>query len=530
MASSEMQMKDNRQRLPIDQDNDLRHQHRQQEQGKEMEPQYVITEMDNKYDLAHPSVSSSSQSEGIEESLNASTSVPDPSPTSPFIHNKAMMRTDITTASAMNTSTTSMTGILKSGTEASVVAADISHDEKEQKRPLNKHSHQYQEHLPQQSTMNKRIRMSVSWETVNNQSAAQDNLHPTSTDTQHTASVKPCISNHNTPSPSDQVFPNTHVDYSDDGHHANVEENETLDETDNNSSENNKVDANNSYNNSVMNNNNIDSESMPASKAIAPSSSGSISPGLSPSSSSFSSNHGITFPNPFPSPRVPPPPPCTPNSEYLDSHQLVHTNASSTHNEQYMFQESVTPTPTSSLVQNQTTAGTVYGTTETPSSAPTAPSGNTHGRKHMVHNRNDNEDFSEWAVGDRYQLLRILGRGSYGEVAQAKDLFSHTHSSAHIHSQSSSSATSSHAYPYQAHDTITQTQHENSHSPDVAIKRITSAFDQEVDAVRIYREMHILRRLRGHSCIIQLLDVVPPADFDSFNDLYLVFECKCLVR
>jgi len=33
-----------------------------------------------------------------------------------------------------------------------------------------------------------------------------------------------------------------------------------------------------------------------------------------------------------------------------------------------------------------------------------------------------------------------------------------------------------------------------------------------------------LRRLRGYSCIIQLLDVAPPPDFESFNDLYLVFE------
>lgn len=99
------------------------------------------------------------------------------------------------------------------------------------------------------------------------------------------------------------------------------------------------------------------------------------------------------------------------------------------------------------------------------------------------------DDFSEWAVGDRYQLVRMLGRGSYGEVAQAKDLW---------------------------------TEH------FVAIKRITSAFDQEVDAIRLYREMHILRGLKGHECIIQLLNVVQPPskDLNDFHDLYLVFECK----
>jgi hypothetical protein len=99
------------------------------------------------------------------------------------------------------------------------------------------------------------------------------------------------------------------------------------------------------------------------------------------------------------------------------------------------------------------------------------------------------EEFSDWKVGDRYELLRILGRGSYGEVAQAKDL--------------------------------------KKGGLFVAIKRITSAFGQEVDAVRLYREMHVLRRLAGHECIIQLLNIIPPPkdDLDHFNDLYLVFEC-----
>lgn len=104
-----------------------------------------------------------------------------------------------------------------------------------------------------------------------------------------------------------------------------------------------------------------------------------------------------------------------------------------------------------------------------------------------VKQHDDSDEFSEWAVGDRYELIRMLGRGSYGEVAQARDLAT---------------------------------------SETVAIKRITSAFDQEVDAIRLYREMHILRRLRGHDCIIQLLDVVQPPSPEDFHDLYFVFECK----
>ena len=105
------------------------------------------------------------------------------------------------------------------------------------------------------------------------------------------------------------------------------------------------------------------------------------------------------------------------------------------------------------------------------------------------------DDFSDWAVGDRYKMVRVLGRGSYGEVAQALDL----------------RAGRSDAF--------------------VAIKRIQSPFDQEVDAIRLYREIHILRQMRGHECIIQLVDVVQPPtdDLDDFHDLYLVFECKWLL-
>ena len=103
------------------------------------------------------------------------------------------------------------------------------------------------------------------------------------------------------------------------------------------------------------------------------------------------------------------------------------------------------------------------------------------------------DDFSDWAVGERYKLQRMLGRGSYGEVAQAIDL--------------------------------------KQGRPDafVAIKRIQSPFDQEIDSVRLFREIHLLRRLRDHECIIQLLDVVQPPtdDLADFHDLYLVFECEC---
>ena len=88
--------------------------------------------------------------------------------------------------------------------------------------------------------------------------------------------------------------------------------------------------------------------------------------------------------------------------------------------------------------------------------------------------------------------MRVLGRGSYGVVAQALDL------------------------------------HAGRPDAFVAIKRIQSPFDQEVDAIRLYREIHILRHMRGHDCIINLLDIVQPptSDVQELSDLYMVFECK----
>lgn len=94
-------------------------------------------------------------------------------------------------------------------------------------------------------------------------------------------------------------------------------------------------------------------------------------------------------------------------------------------------------------------------------------------------------DFCDWEVGTRYTMVRVLGHGSYGEVAEAID--------------------------------------NEDGGRKVAIKRILNIFDQDVDAKRIYREMYILRYFR-HKEVIRLLDVVSPKDYDSFKDLYLVFE------
>lgn len=102
-------------------------------------------------------------------------------------------------------------------------------------------------------------------------------------------------------------------------------------------------------------------------------------------------------------------------------------------------------------------------------------------------------DFGSWKVGPRYELMRILGKGSYGEVAQAKDIY---------HSQQG-----------------------DKQPKYVAIKKIATSYEQDVDALHTFREIHLLRRLKGHDCIIQLIDVVAPESEHSIvGDIYLVFE------
>ena len=208
-------------------------------------------------------------------------------------------------------------------------------------------------------------------------------------------------------------------------------------------------------------------------------SSGSLSSDLSSASAASGDRHGAMSPIPtIYSQGIPPAPPSTPATQTSTfsvdfgpatplPFQAEVLNAAQLEKQHLMTEGAATPGPTRTPAASQ-------ATTET-SKPPALP-----------------EDFSEWAVGDRYKMMRILGRGSYGEVAQAVDLF----------------AGRPDAY--------------------VAIKRIQSPFDQEVDAIRLYREMHILRRMRGHQCIIQLVDVVQPPtdDLDDFHDLYLVFECE----
>eukprot|EP00742_Colponemidia_sp_Colp-10_P000105 GILJ01000117.1.p1 GENE.GILJ01000117.1~~GILJ01000117.1.p1 ORF type:complete len:386 (+),score=57.39 GILJ01000117.1:92-1159(+) len=87
-------------------------------------------------------------------------------------------------------------------------------------------------------------------------------------------------------------------------------------------------------------------------------------------------------------------------------------------------------------------------------------------------------------VDTRYQPLKQIGHGAYGVVCSATD-------------------------------SVTNTK--------VAIKKITNAFDDLVDAKRILREIKLLRFFK-HDNIINLVDIGQIADKDNFEDIYIVSD------
>lgn len=94
-------------------------------------------------------------------------------------------------------------------------------------------------------------------------------------------------------------------------------------------------------------------------------------------------------------------------------------------------------------------------------------------------------EFDKWEVPPaQYRLVRILGSGSYGDVAESVDLAT---------------------------------------GQTVAIKRIHNVFDQPTDTKRILREVNILRQL-DDARLVRLLNILPPANPETFNEVYLVFE------
>ncbi|KAJ1425220.1 Protein kinase domain [Sesbania bispinosa] len=94
------------------------------------------------------------------------------------------------------------------------------------------------------------------------------------------------------------------------------------------------------------------------------------------------------------------------------------------------------------------------------------------------------EFFTEYGDSNRYKILEIIGKGSYGVVCAAID----THT-----------------------------------GEKVAIKKIHDAFEHISDAIRILREVKLLRLLR-HPDIVEIKRIMLPPSKREFKDIYVVFE------
>lgn len=94
------------------------------------------------------------------------------------------------------------------------------------------------------------------------------------------------------------------------------------------------------------------------------------------------------------------------------------------------------------------------------------------------------EFFTEYGEAGRYEILEVIGKGSYGIVCSALDRYS---------------------------------------GEKVAIKKINGVFDHISDATRILREIKLLRYLR-HPDIVQIKHIMLPPSKKAFKDIFVVFE------
>ncbi|XP_057451084.1 mitogen-activated protein kinase 19-like [Lotus japonicus] len=92
--------------------------------------------------------------------------------------------------------------------------------------------------------------------------------------------------------------------------------------------------------------------------------------------------------------------------------------------------------------------------------------------------------FIEYSDANRYKILEVIGKGSYGVVCAAID----THTGGMV-----------------------------------VIKKIHNAFEHISDAIRILREVKLLRLLR-HPDIVEIKRIILPPSRREFKDIYVVFE------
>ncbi|KAJ9153431.1 hypothetical protein P3X46_026872 [Hevea brasiliensis] len=105
-------------------------------------------------------------------------------------------------------------------------------------------------------------------------------------------------------------------------------------------------------------------------------------------------------------------------------------------------------------------------------------------RDHPKKDLKDMDFFTEYGDANRYKILEVIGKGSYGVVCAAID----THT-----------------------------------GEKVAIKKIHDVFEHNSDAIRILREVKLLRLLR-HPDIVEIKRIMLPSSKREFKDIFVVFE------
>lgn len=91
---------------------------------------------------------------------------------------------------------------------------------------------------------------------------------------------------------------------------------------------------------------------------------------------------------------------------------------------------------------------------------------------------------TKFEVTKRYNFVKMMGGGAYGVVAACTD---------------------------------------SKTGQKVAIKKIPNAFEDSIDAKRIYREIKLLRFF-NHDNIIKLIEVQKPDSQTTYNDIYIITE------
>lgn len=165
------------------------------------------------------------------------------------------------------------------------------------------------------------------------------------------------------------------------------------------------------------------------------------------------------------------------------AHQINETSLESipSYNNNYFITTTINsynnlPTPVSftSLSYNKENELTSFGDLPTPADRSESVSS-------IFNSQNIGIDsiFSGWDLGEKYQIERIIGRGSYGEVVQAIDM--------------RFILLPSLFFSFLLFYFLSSFLKNYRNEMYVAIKRIRNIFESTIDAKRIYREMFILR-------------------------------------